>query len=86
MPTHDGVGRDDRGDAVQQPAAERLALRRESSPLVIREAKSSAAKLFLEDAVLFDEVRDDVRLLAVDPAREGGEQELKREEVGHHAR
>ena len=33
-----------------------------------------------------DEVRDDLRLLAVDPAREGGEEELKPEEVRHHAR
>ena len=66
--------------------AERLALGRESAALVIGEAKPSAAKLFLEDPVLFDEVGDDLRLFAVDPAREGGEEQLKREEVGHHAR
>ena len=65
--------------------AEVLAFGCESAALVIGEAKSSAAMLFLEDAVLF-EVGDDLCLLAVDPAREGGEQQLMREEVGHHAR
>ena len=57
-----------------------------TSALVIGEARATTAELFLQDTVLLDEVGDDLCLLAVDPAREGGEEELERGEVGHHAR
>ena len=86
MPTQEGVGRHDRGDVGEETTTERLALRSEPATLVIGEAESTTAELLLEDSVLLDEVRDNLGLFAVDPAGEGGEQELKREEVGHHAR
>ncbi len=56
-----------------------------TSALVIGEARATTAELLLQDTVLLDEVGDDLRLLAVDPAGERGEQKLKREEVGHRA-
>ena len=40
------------------------------------------AVLFLEDAILLDEVVDGLGLLAIDPACEGGEEELERGEFG----
>jgi hypothetical protein len=39
--------------------------------------------LLLQDAALFDEILDDLGLVSVDPAGEGGEEELKTKEVGH---
>jgi hypothetical protein len=57
-------------------ATESLAFGRETPALVVRETEALAAKLFLEDSVLLDEVLDDLRLVAVDPARERGEEEL----------
>ena len=60
-----------------------LALGSEAPTLVIVEAETLPTELFLEDAVLLDEVVDRLGLLAVDPACEGGEEELKREEFGH---
>ncbi len=54
--------------------------------VVVSQPKASGAELFLEDAVLLDEVVDGLGLVAVDPAGEGCQQELEREEVGHHAR
>ncbi len=36
--------------------------------------------------ILFDDILDDLGLMAVDPAGEGGEEELEREEFGHGTR
>ena len=62
---------------------EDFGLGRESSTLVIGESKSSAAELFLQDAVLLNEVFDGLGLVAVDPAGEGRQEELEPEEVRH---
>ncbi len=86
VPAQDRIWRDDRGDAGENAPTEDLALRCESAALVIRESESSPAELFLQDAVLLHEVLDNLVLVAIDPAGERGEEELKREEVGHHAR
>ena len=59
-----------------QAASECLARRRESATLVVGQPKALAAELLLEDAVLLDHVVDGFRLMAVDPAGEGGEEEL----------
>ena len=74
VPAQDGVGGDDAGDLTQQLAAEGVAPRCESAPLVIRQSKTLAAHLLLEDAVLLDEVGDGVGLLVVDEACEGDEE------------
>jgi hypothetical protein len=60
-----------------------LALGSKAAALVIGQPESLATELFLEDAILLDEVIDDLGLIAIDPASEGGEKELKREKIGH---
>ena len=40
-------------------------------------------QLLLQNAVLLDEIVDDMRLMTIDPAGEGGEEQLKAEDVRH---
>jgi hypothetical protein len=47
--------------------------------------KPAASKLFVEDAAFLDDVFDHSGLVAVDPAGEGREEELKVEHGGHRA-
>jgi len=64
---------------VQDAAAERSALRRKPSALVVGEPQATVAELLAQDAVLlFLEVLDDLALAAVHPAGEHQQQELKR--------
>jgi len=70
---------------VEQGAAQALALARQPPSLVIGEPQPPPVELFAKHAVLLDEILDGVRLSPVDPAAEGGEQELEGEEVGHGA-
>jgi hypothetical protein len=60
-----------------------LALRCESAALFIGESQALLPELFLEHAVLLDEVVDGLGLVAVDPAGESREEELESEEIGH---
>ena len=83
VPAENGVGCDDGCDAAEDPTPKDLALRGESAPLIVCESKSLSAELLLEYAVFFNEVVDGLGLVAVHPASEGGEEELKREEFGH---
>ena len=55
-------------------AAETVAGHRESTPLGITQSKASSGKLLVEDAVLFTQVRDDLELVTIDPARQRHEQ------------
>ncbi len=55
----------------------------QATTLVVSQAKSFAAVLFFPQAVLFDQVVDDSGLVAVGPASEVGEMELKWDEAGH---
>jgi len=82
VPSEDGVGRHDRRDPLEQLPAKPLPLRREPAALIVVEAKPLAVQL-VEDSVLFEEVVDRLRLLAVDPGGEREEQESKGEEVWH---
>ncbi len=77
-------GRPVRPGSASTPT-EDLASGSESSTLVIGESKPSAAELFFENSVLFDEVLDDLGLMSVDPAGERRVEQLKWEEVGHDA-
>ena len=54
--------------------------------MVIGESKALAMELLLQHAILFDEVINDLRLMAVDPASERGEEELEWEKFGHCTR
>lgn len=83
VPAEDSVGRDDGGHLTEQPAPEGPALRGEAPALVIGQPQALAAELFLENAVLLDEVLNGLRLVAIDPAGEARQEELKTKEIGH---
>ncbi|MGK0522266.1 MAG: hypothetical protein ACJAUC_004988, partial [Planctomycetota bacterium] len=68
--SHDRVWRDDRSDPVEKSSAEWLALSCEASPLVVVQSRPLLALEFSEDAVLFEHVGDQPRLITVDVACE----------------
>ncbi len=86
VPAQDGVGGQDSCSLGKQTTAEDLAFGCEATALVVGESEALLAELLLQDSVLFDSLVDDLGLMAVSPACEGGEKELKREEIGLNAR
>jgi hypothetical protein len=86
VPAHDGVGRDDCRDSVKDPAAESFALGCDTAALIIGQIDAPPTKLFLQDAVLLDQILDQLGLVPVDPASEGREEESQWEAIRHHAR
>ena len=84
MPAQDGVRGDDGRDLVEETTTEGLALGCESSALVVVEPEGLAVELFFEDAVLLDEVLDDLVLLAIEPAGERGQEDREGIDVGLH--
>jgi len=75
----DSVRRDDRGDLVQHSSTQRFSLGRQPSTLVIVEPQASPARfqLFFENAVLFDQAGNQLRLLTGHPAGERSQEEFK---------
>ena len=71
-------------DHIQRSPTQSLGFRCQSSPLIILQPKGTSLHLLLQDAVLFDEVRDHVRLMPVHPARYGEEERLQRVDLGSH--
>ena len=61
--------RNDRADLAEQFSAQRLALGREPSPLVIVEAQPSPTELLFEAPVFLAEILDHMLLLPVEHAR-----------------
>jgi len=82
VPSQDRVGGHDRCDLPQDAPTEALAFRREASALVVRQPEAAPLQLLSVDAVLLPEVLDDLLLVAVDPSREGHEQQSHGGEVG----
>ncbi len=85
MPPEDRVRCHDRHDRGEKPSAEHFPLRGEATALNVGQAQTAAAELLFENAILQDEVLDHLGLVPVEPAGEGGEEQLEWEEVGHHA-
>src|SRR5687768_15311369 len=77
VPAQDGVWAHQRGDISEQPTAQAVAERRETSSFVVIEAQPSLEPR-LQDAILFTEERDDVRLLALQPPAEHRHDKVKR--------
>jgi hypothetical protein len=77
VPRQQRVRRDDRGELPQQPSPQRPSLRGEPTALIVGEPQPPGAGLFAQDAVLFQEIVDDVALLLVDPAGERDQHELQ---------
>ena len=82
MPSQDRVRRDDASDLVEQASTERLALGGEASALIVGQAQPLLALEFAEDAVLFEQVGDQSRLIRVDEAGEQDEEQLQWQVVG----
>jgi hypothetical protein len=57
--------------------------RRESTPLRIGEGQALPAHVLFEDSVLFPQVGDDLKLVAIYPPGEGDEQNLPSDGVAH---
>jgi hypothetical protein len=57
--------------------------RRESTPLKIGEVQTPTAQVLFEDAVLFPEIRNHLKLAAIHPPGEGDEQDLPSNRVEH---
>src|SRR5437899_7805576 len=74
VPAQDRVRCHDGRDLPQDPTTEWLALRRETSALVVGQPDAPPLQLLPKDAVLLHEVLDDLLLVAVDPSSEGHEQ------------
>jgi hypothetical protein len=59
---------------------------REPSTFGVGEADAASAQAFLEQAVLFLEVVDQIQLMTVDPSGEHHQQQVKRLKHGRHCR
>ena len=60
MPSQDRVRGHDGRDLPQDPSAESAPFRREASALVIGQPEAASPPLLLQDAVLLEEVLDDM--------------------------
>lgn len=76
MPTHDGVRRYDRGDAVQDLAAEDLAFHGEPPTLVVVEHDPLFAELLLQNLILSSKVFDGSLLLSANQPGQDEQEEL----------
>ena len=83
MPSQQGVRRCDRRDVPQGCTSDSVRSRSEPTAIVVRETQPTATKLTPQQAVLFDEVRNDLALSAVQPAGQRTEHHLQRHGVDH---
>ena len=63
MPPHQRIRRHQRRDRIEGPAPQGLRLRRQATALIVGQLQSPAPELLLEDAVLLDQVGNDVLLM-----------------------
>ena len=78
MPRQQRVRCHDRGDAPEDAASKGLCFRRQATALRVGEPQTFGPELFMEDAILFLEIIDDIALLLVHPTGERDEHEPKR--------
>jgi hypothetical protein len=76
VPAKDGVWSDERSDLRKRAPSNGLATDGQSASLVVGQPEAPAAELLLENPVLFTEILDDCVLLAADPARQRGHEDL----------
>ena len=65
-----------RGDGIEQFAAEDLGFDGEATALLVVEENTPCAQLLAEDLVFRPQILDDLVLLLVHPAREAGQQQM----------
>jgi hypothetical protein len=75
MPREQRIRRDERADVLECAPAERLGFRGQADALIVGESHPPGAELLPQHAVLSLKIVDDIELLLVEPAGEGGEEE-----------
>ncbi len=76
MPSKDGVGTDQGGDAGEERASQGMTTHGEAAALLVREPESTLAEHLPEDSVLLPQVFQSVLLVSVQPTGEGQDKEL----------
>jgi hypothetical protein len=69
MPGQDRVGADDRRNLAQDLSSEQLALRGQSTALVVAQTEALSPELFPKDTFLLLEVVNGVLLVLINPSR-----------------
>jgi hypothetical protein len=85
VPTEQRVRRDDRRDLAQHLPPEPVRPRGKLPPVVIGEPRSPSTQLPAQHSILFDQVRQDLPLLAVQPAGDSQKQHAVSRDVDHGA-
>ena len=83
MPPQDRVRRDDRRDLTQDLPAQPMPADRQPPSIVIGELQPPATQLASKDPIFFDQIRDGLALLAIQPASQDGEHHLESGRVDH---
>jgi len=78
MPRQQRLGRDDRGDLLQNFATQLLGFRSKAAPLVIGKAKSVSADLRSQNPIFFDDIFDHLLLSPVQPTGNRNDEKRKR--------
>jgi len=84
-PAQNRIGRHNRRHLPQQTTAETSPPPRQTAPLLVAESESSARELTPEDAILLDQIGDDVLLLVIQPVGQGGQNNPDEHAVNHGA-
>ena len=77
MPREQRIRRHDGPNPRERPPAERLGFRGQADALIVGESHPPGTELLTQHAVLSLEIVDHVALLLMDPAGQGGEEELQ---------
>src|SRR5438445_12067145 len=85
MPAQNRIGRHNRRHLPQQTTAETSPPPRQTAPLLVAESESSARELTPKDAILLDQIGDDVLLLVIQPVGQGGQNNPYEHAVNHGA-
>ena len=74
MPAQNGVWRNDRRDLREQPPPEPVSQFAEASALTVVETEALPGESDLQHSILFAQERDDIGLLTMETAAQGGDQ------------
>jgi hypothetical protein len=77
VPSHEGIRRGERGHRLEVFAVEREGQGRETTAFGIGEAEASITEFSVKSAVFFQEISDDLLLVALDPTGDHGDENLQ---------
>ena len=83
MPSEQRVRRNDRRDLAQGLTAQPVGSRSKLPPVVIGESEAPPTQLPPQESILFDQVRQHVPVLPVQPAGDREQQDLEGRDVDH---